>query len=106
MIPHDPPRGESNCPLCQVKWPCDERKRQRQVWKEIQGVVQDAGYRVRVNLSGTPDREWVTYEDPIGWRLRISYGEKGIRAQVSDSNGNIVAETGEADAYWIERELP
>jgi GH25 family lysozyme M1 (1,4-beta-N-acetylmuramidase) len=109
-IPHDPPKGEDGsygdtCPICDVPWPCPERKRQRIAKRGIENYLMSDLYKPdrseRVEIDGVGAVRW---RSPIDWTADLTYGEKGIVMVIHGYDGDHRSD--DADAHWVDRWLP
>lgn len=104
-IPHDPPSmDDPNCPLCEVSWPCAERKRQRIQKRAIENYLKSDLYapvRGHVDIDGVEAIRWLS---PLAWFADITYGEKGLVVVIHSYDGNHRSD--DATAEWVDRWLP
>lgn len=106
-IPHDPNEASgSQCPICDVPWPCPERKRQRVEKRAIENYLRSDLYEVsrerpRPRIDGVEAVRWVS---PLNWSADLTYGEKGIVMVIHSYDGDHRSDN--AGVTWVDRMLP
>lgn len=106
-IPHDPTEASgSQCPICDVPWPCPERKRQRIEKRAIENYLRSDLYdvardRPRPRIDGVEAVRWVS---PLNWSADLTYGEHGLVVIVHSYDGD--HRNDDADVAWLDRVLP
>lgn len=111
-VPHDPANGltartpGNPCNRgCPGDWPCEERKAQRLTSREIVDYLRSDLYKP-VPDDTDSEQEGNLWESPLGWRVWVSYGERGMLGVIYAPDGALHSSTTFASFQWLAADLP